>query len=721
MDDKMMGDDMDVENVGIMQGFLDSMDEGEEDDEEYGGDDYAAVDRRPDSPEILMNNLRGDMRSIDARRDELADLVGYAAAAETPESVLAMLQPVLAGQGPAGAAGAGIGGLAPSMDMAQGPQPPMAPAPMPPGAPGAPGAEMAPPPADGGIAALLGGAGAAPGGQPPVGMARGGYVQNFSRGSGPGAVTPSNDEVSLNFPGVGSEQGYLTPVSAQEDAPAAASDGAALYSPEMLATAERLSRELLNRPTATVPSLGSLVERRAPEYQKILGDTTASSQAQLLFELGQRAFNFAGNVDDAGRPLRGGMLSRLAQASRSLPGAIGRHVSEIDKGQRQIKLLAMQAAEKDIDQINAANQALTKEQRALVGEVLKGDAKARAAAAKALGTSIFSKGDWQWSIINQPNLLARWASGLTNPTEDGLIQSALTELEKPVEWDEVDPNNPARMRRVSRPGVVPPFARQFQKYRQEFEKTGKPNPAVLAAAPTEVSPGSPLAADVPAVPGSASAAAVTAGGAGAPGEPKPYLSPGGTQPTPGGGATPPPAPAIKPISLWRDRHLITGPVSAALGTFSAVPGLGDPMKEITKARADAELYAERLINAMLKSTQGSVKEQDRLKNVMKVRPSTFRDPDNYGTNLIALGDALRTTISENLALHKDQSAKNEDRLLAYKKAQELQKIYDQLDLPPVVYSQEQMEKLFKAGYPELLWYGLRPIQPQDAPLTTRRR
>jgi hypothetical protein len=55
--------------------------------------------RTPDSPEILMNNLRGDMRSIDARRDELADLVGYSAAAETPESVLAMLQPVLAQQG----------------------------------------------------------------------------------------------------------------------------------------------------------------------------------------------------------------------------------------------------------------------------------------------------------------------------------------------------------------------------------------------------------------------------------------------------------------------------------------------------------------------------------------------------------------------------------------------------------------------------------------------
>ena len=67
--------EMDVENVGIMQGFMDRM----MDDEDEGDDeDEAMPERRPDSPEILMNNLRGDMRSIDARRDELADLVGYA-------------------------------------------------------------------------------------------------------------------------------------------------------------------------------------------------------------------------------------------------------------------------------------------------------------------------------------------------------------------------------------------------------------------------------------------------------------------------------------------------------------------------------------------------------------------------------------------------------------------------------------------------------------------
>ena len=91
-----------ADNVGIMQGFMDQVDmmddmedEGDDDEMEMG----KMMDRRPDSPEILMNNLRGDMRSVDARVEELADLVGYRAASETPTEVLALLQPVLAQQG----------------------------------------------------------------------------------------------------------------------------------------------------------------------------------------------------------------------------------------------------------------------------------------------------------------------------------------------------------------------------------------------------------------------------------------------------------------------------------------------------------------------------------------------------------------------------------------------------------------------------------------------
>jgi len=104
------GEDLDPENVGIMSGFKDMEEDmpaemlsvmGIEDEQEDSEDDDMAkmMDRTPSSPEILMNNLRGDMRSVDARKEELADLVGYRAAAETPDEVLALLQPVLAQQG----------------------------------------------------------------------------------------------------------------------------------------------------------------------------------------------------------------------------------------------------------------------------------------------------------------------------------------------------------------------------------------------------------------------------------------------------------------------------------------------------------------------------------------------------------------------------------------------------------------------------------------------
>jgi len=491
-----------------------------------------------------------------------------------------------------------------------------------------------------------------------------------------------------------------------------------------------MARNLMLRQPTAVPSLDSLMAQKIPQYQRILGDTEKTSQAQLLFELGQRAFGFAGNVDDAGRPLRGGFFSRLAQASRTLPAAVGRTVSEIDKGQRQIKLLAMQTAEKDIDQVTAQNAALTKEQRALAAEVLKGEAKRKAAvvaaearvaaeAAKRLGASIFGTGSWEWKIVNQPNLLARWASGMTNPTEDGLIQSAITKLEQPTFYEEVDPKNPAQKIQVTRPGILPSFVQQFRRYRVEFDKTGKPNPAALAAAPVDVSPGAPMSANMPAIPGSASASTLTGARTGTPGEPTAPLSAGGNQATPGGGAAGPTAPTLKPVSLWRDRYRITGPVAGAMAAVSGIPGLGDPLEYITKARSDARLFSERLVESLLKSTAGSVREQERIRAVLQVNPSVATDPDVYGTRLIALGDAIRITINENLALHRNQEAKNEDRLAAYKKAQELQKIYNQLDLPPVAYSEQEARRLFAAGHPEVLWYGVRPIQPRNAPLATQ--
>ena len=160
-----------AENVGIMQGFLDIL-VAEEEPENEEEDVAQLLGRTVDSPEIIMNNLRGDMRSVDARREELADMVGYNAAMETPDEVLALLQNKIAENEKTQGLGA-LGGMPP-----QGmPPPPMMP---PQGMP--PPQGMMPPPQD-------------PMGMPPqnpmpINMKEGGIVQNFRNGSLPNGVTP---------------------------------------------------------------------------------------------------------------------------------------------------------------------------------------------------------------------------------------------------------------------------------------------------------------------------------------------------------------------------------------------------------------------------------------------------------------------------------------------------------------------------------------------------
>jgi len=465
MNKKMMSEDDDIENMGIMQGFMDLIDD--EGDDEGGEDPEMMMERRPGSPEILMNNLRGDMRSIDARRDELADLVGYQAATETPEQVLAMLQPILAQQG------GGIGALPQSQPMAQGPQPPMmggAPSMPPPGMPPMPAdAGMAPPPDQGGIAALMASMGGGapsgppgappampPGDMPPMAMARGGYVQNFQAGSDEDGVAPAEETVPA--------EGDLVQ-----------------YPADLVAAARRSGMELFNKKSTVAPTLSAAMLARLPEYNKLLGSDKSGSEAQLLFDLGQRAFGFAANTDESGRPLTGSFVSRLAGATRTLPAAIGKRVDEIGKIDRQLKVLALQQGEKDIDQVNAQNSDLQKRKNDLMnqintaqGRISAADirargvvdaAKARAAAAAAekaaeaakkgpLGSG--NKGDILNTLIQFAPL---YAAGSLEPEQRNTFMTAVTDYTQPTVIESTDPETGLKTTRVQR-NELPDFVRE---------------------------------------------------------------------------------------------------------------------------------------------------------------------------------------------------------------------------------------------------------------------
>jgi hypothetical protein len=160
----------DSRNSGIMAGFEDEMPEAPEDNV----DEMPQMARTPQNPEILMNTLRGDMRSVDARYQELAQMVGEEAAMETPPEVLAMLM------GQMGAQQGGIGSLPQGQEMAP---PPMG---MPPqgGAMPPPPEGMPPPGMEGAGPFPQGGAEQAPptpDGMPPMTAAFGAFVTPATR------------------------------------------------------------------------------------------------------------------------------------------------------------------------------------------------------------------------------------------------------------------------------------------------------------------------------------------------------------------------------------------------------------------------------------------------------------------------------------------------------------------------------------------------------------
>lgn len=387
-------EEMDVENVGIMAGFKELF-EGEDDDLEEDDDMYSSedmLDRRPDSPEILMNNLRGDMRSIDARREELADMVGYDAAMETPDEVLALLQSSL---------GAGIGALP------MGAQPPM-PMPMPapqgamPPQGGMPMPAPEPMPMDQGPA--------------PINMANGGIVQRFQEGSDEDGVTPVDTDSSSQIN----------------------------YSPEIVSRAQQeITRFISQRPMA-VPTLQAAMNERIPVYQSLLGgDSRQATQGQALMDIGGAFLSYAANRGPQGEVLRGSPASRLAGAFRGLPAQIGTRAAELAKQEQAIKLAALQAGEKEVEAAKAANIKLVESQRKFYSDVLKQAGKGDSPFGKGLKGSAFN-------ILVQ--LAPDFAMGKTGEDQDRKFESAVKIVTEPEFF--IDELGNRRMRTPELPDFV---------------------------------------------------------------------------------------------------------------------------------------------------------------------------------------------------------------------------------------------------------------------------
>jgi hypothetical protein len=366
-----MVDDDEIENVGIMSGFMDELEEliseidAEDLEKNKGGDEADTaklMGRTPNSPEILMNNLRGDMRSVDARREELADLVGMREAQETPEGVLTLLQSVLAQQE-----------AVPPMPMA----PPMPPQGMPPEMMGGMPPEMM-----GGMPPMP------PQGMPPQGMGiesvmpdmpgmyRGGPVQNFNRGSGQMGVTPASDAFAAYPSDVVEEakrrvrhmvdggmvqkynRGGVVQHFQDGSTPPLGVESAGRY-PAEAGQMDPSAIIALIQAQSGVPTLKQGYDELLPLYQDILGSDPKDAQAQMLFDIGQAAFGYAGNVGADGRPMQGSAAARLSQSLGPLAGKIGARAGQMSKEGQALKMAALQGSQSE----RSAAQALEIERR----------------------------------------------------------------------------------------------------------------------------------------------------------------------------------------------------------------------------------------------------------------------------------------------------------------------------------------------------------------------
>lgn len=655
----------DVENVGIMAGFKDLLEMEDDEMEDMNEEDRVAsevMSRSPKSPEILMNNLRGDMRSIDARVDELADMVGYRAAKDTPQEVLALLQPVLAQQ-------QGIGAAPASAEMMQGPQPPMAPPPMPPGAPGgAPGAAPSgmppelmammaggpqgmtgpPPPETGGIA-----------GAPPIAMARGGYVQNFQEGSTEDGVTPADETV----PGEKEEPLFQYPA-------------------DLIVAAKEGITGMLSKQPQALPDLAALARQREPAYRTILGDTKGASEAQMLFALGQRAFNFGANVDDQGRPLRGSFVSRLSGAVRTLPQDMMARVAEIDKGERAIKLAALQASEKDIDQIQAANNELIKQKRALFGDIIKSEARIEAEKEKNRGKA--EKGPFGSGVTAETlNIFTKfapdYASAKLTPEQDRVFLTAVTNYTQPQSRVEerTDPvtGNKSYVTIETRP-ELPEFVRSALQLRG----TSLPN----AAAPvTSGKPGAkapPAAGEISTAPGTIPAEV--------PAEAKDAYVALNTP--------------KEQKTLWNQRGLVAGPIQyiktlPVLRVFTQIDAKAD------EARTFFDSARRSLIKALAANPRYPVSEMQAIEKEIDIAPAFFDNPDSLGNRLIGIEDFLNQRLK---AAQTDAANPNfpvASRQAALDEIKELKNFQKVAGIPPRVYTIEEVQALPSGT--NFLWNG----------------
>jgi len=260
----------------------------------------------------VIDALRGNKLPMSERFLELAEYVGEDDAEKTPESVLAMVQPVIM-MTEEGNVDSGIGqlmqGLTGEVDMMT---------------------------EEGGLTDMGQGVGSlmvanqpAP---PPQQFANGGAVQHFANGGGPFGVTSAWDRMPQGF-----------------------RQQAGTFSPNL----------------DFEQNLKPFYEQRLPLYMGILDPEKerAMTQSQIMFDIAQAGLNLAGGVDPrTGQSMTSlPVASQIATAAGGLPQQIGSRIAGQRQSEQAAKLAALGAAESQL----TARETVTANERGAYAQALK--------------------------------------------------------------------------------------------------------------------------------------------------------------------------------------------------------------------------------------------------------------------------------------------------------------------------------------------------------------
>ena len=314
-----------------------------------------------DDYETVINSIRGDELPIEDRYEELAGIVGEEDARQTPESVLALVQPAMV----MGAVDQGIGGLA-QAQMTEPVQGAMAQGIM---------STVEPPQPTGGM-----------GGPPPVNFKEGGLVRRGDNQPvlkfAQAGVVPGGDTSFLPYLlrnqrfTTGSDTPLLDSAMAQNMANA--QNQAALEASQAAARAalSPAAAAKLPKPEPTYDERVLAAARGAEERYAAAGLGTAAeraaelesqrdlTKAQILFDVANTALAFAAPMENERPGMSAAERLAMAASTTKLPQTIGARAQTLaeqkkaaDKEERALRLAAVQRGETQVDAEIAAEQA----------------------------------------------------------------------------------------------------------------------------------------------------------------------------------------------------------------------------------------------------------------------------------------------------------------------------------------------------------------------------